>query len=75
MGKARTAREDAQDFDPNVDRYPDFRECLRRIMAAEDLPKGPIERLELTTLASGEATYRVWQPRALEPEGGYLPKA
>jgi len=37
-----------------------------------ELPNGPVERLEITTLASGEATYRVWEPRADEPIGGYL---
>lgn len=60
-------------FDPNVDRYPNFFDVLRRVMDETELPDAPIERLEVTCLASGEATYRVWEARAVEPDGGYLP--
>ena len=61
------------EFDHNVDRYPNFDKAMRRIMRDAELPSGPIERLEVTFLASGEATYRVWAARAEEPDGGYLP--
>lgn len=57
----------------NVDRYPTFRQAISKIMEEGNLPQGPIERLEVTALASGEVTYRWWAPRALEPEGGYFP--
>jgi hypothetical protein len=60
-------------IDPNVDRYPDLDRVIRHIEDDLDLPDGPIERLELTFLASGEATYRVWAARAEDPEGGYIP--
>lgn len=60
------------DFDPNEDRYPDFTRALRRIIQEAEIPDGPIERLEVRTLASGEVTYRVWFPRDDEPLGGYL---
>jgi hypothetical protein len=56
-----------------VDRYPELKKVLQAVSDAQDLPEGPIERLEVTCLASGEATYRVWAARAEEPEGGYLP--
>lgn len=59
-------------FDHNVDRYPAAAKGLRRILDEGTLPDGPIERLEVTFLASGEATYRVWEPRAEDSEGGYL---
>jgi hypothetical protein len=60
------------DFDPDSDRYPDLSDVLRRIIASDALPSGPIERLEVTCLAGGEATCRVWPARASEPEGMYL---
>lgn len=60
-------------FNHNVDRYPEFNQAMRRIIQEADIPDGPIERVEVTFLASGEATYRVWQARAEESEGGYLP--
>jgi hypothetical protein len=63
----------AEQLDHNVDRYPDARTAIRRVAQEAVLPEGPIERLEFTFLAGGEATYRVWAARAEEPEGGYLP--
>jgi hypothetical protein len=53
----------------DVDRYPDWADALRRIVAEADLPEGPIERLEVTTLANGDITCRIWPARAEEPEG------
>lgn len=61
-----------QAFDPDVDRHPSFVAGMRRILQEADVPDVPIERLEVAFLASGEATYRYWLPRADEPEGGYL---
>lgn len=62
-------------FNPDADRYPTFNQALRRIQTETEIPDGPVERLELHCHASGEVTYRVWGPRAEEPEGGYLPPA
>lgn len=72
MGTARRSKEDQLEVDHNQDRYPKAVEGLRRIVQSAELPDGPIERLEVTFLASGEATYRVWEPRAEVSEGGYL---
>lgn len=55
------------------DRYPNIYDLLAVLQEAGDLPNEPIERLEVTALASGEATYRFWRVRAEESEGGYLP--
>jgi hypothetical protein len=71
MGKKAVEKE--SDFDHNVDRYPDFLGAMRTIVEQAEIPDGPIERIEITFLASGEATYRVWRARAVEPDGGYLP--
>jgi hypothetical protein len=46
---------------------------MRRIIESADLPDTPIERLEVNFLASGDATYRFWLPRAEDSEGGYIP--
>ena len=73
MAKTRSASNDQAAINPDVDRYPSFEETLRRILQEADLPKGPIDRLELTTLPSGEAAYRVWAAREEDPVGGYLP--
>lgn len=59
--------------DTDADRYPTAREGLRRVLKEAVLPDGPIESLEVTFLASGEATYRIRPPRAEETDGGYLP--
>jgi hypothetical protein len=61
-------------IDTDADRYPEFGQGMRRIIAEANIPDGPIERLEVTFLANGEATYRVWPARAEEPEGGWLPE-
>jgi hypothetical protein len=71
---AKSAVGSEQDtFDHNADRYPDFNRAMRRIIEEAEIPDGPIERMEINFLASGECTYRVWAPRADESEGGYLP--
>ena len=72
MAEQAQAQESGQEFDHNVDRYPDFADVLAALQDAEDLPDGPLERVEITTLASGEATCRVWTPRAEEAIGMYL---
>ena len=58
-------------FDPDSDRYPDFGQVLAKLQDDENLPEGPIERLEIACHASGDATWRVWQPRAEEYIGGF----
>jgi hypothetical protein len=70
-----TSGSNASTVDTDADRYPSTVEGLRRVIRDAELPEGGIERLEVRFLASGEATYRVWLPRAEEPEGGYLPPA
>lgn len=74
MPSKPTYRTEQRDPDPNVDRYPTLVKAMRRIIEEGDFEDGPIERLEVTCLASGEATYRYWPARAEDPEGGYLPK-
>jgi hypothetical protein len=40
-----------------------------------EFPDAPIERMEVTTLASGEASWRIFRARAEEAELGYMPPA
>lgn len=54
------------------DRYPRLVDVLEGILNDDTIPDGPVERLELTALANGEATYRYWLPRAEESEGGAM---
>jgi len=54
------------------DRYLDAATALQKIVAADDFPQGQVERIEVTMLASGECTWRVWPARAEEPVGGYI---
>jgi hypothetical protein len=68
----KNAPEQSAKINTDQDRHPNFAATLRAILARPDLPEGPIERLEVFCHASGEATYRVWQPRAEDSEGGYL---
>jgi hypothetical protein len=59
-------------MDTDADRYPALEGVLRAVLASPEIPSGPIERVEVNCLASGEATWRVWTPKADEPEGGYF---
>jgi hypothetical protein len=70
LAKDRSGQE--QQIDPDKDRYPSIRKAIHAALQDEDFPQGDVERFEVTCLASGEATYRVWAARADEPLGGYL---
>lgn len=59
-------------FNPDEDRYPSFKKVLHAISNAEDIPKGPIDRLEVHCMANGDAAWRVWPARAEEPAIGFL---
>lgn len=72
---SETSPEVAVEISTDEDRYPDLASVFRRILAETDLGEGPVERIEVNCLASGEASLRVWGPRAEEPEGSYLPPA
>lgn len=54
------------------DNYPDLMETLHLLPEQEDFPTGQVERVEVYLRASGDATWRVWTPRADEPIGGYI---
>lgn len=56
------------DFDHNVDRYPNLEDVLVTLQHDERLQEVQVERLEITLAASGEATARVFPPRAEDPE-------
>jgi hypothetical protein len=72
--KGHTPTERREDFSA-VDKYPKLKKILAELVQADDIPDVPIERLELTTLANGDATYRYWEARAEESEGGFIPGA
>lgn len=58
--------------DTDSDRYPTLRRVMWRITKESPLLDQDVERVEINLLASGEATYKVWAPRADEADGGYL---
>lgn len=62
-------------IDHDADRYPELAAVLAWIRDDEDLNTSAVEKVEVTLFASGEATYRVWEPRADEPQIGYIPAA
>lgn len=69
MGRSKNtsrAPEGEPGFDPDVDRFPGAVDGLRRIIQEGVLPEGPIDRLEVSFLASGEVAYRWREPRAEE---------
>jgi hypothetical protein len=51
--------------------FPDPVEVLREAQQSEDYPSGPVNRVEINTLESGQATWRVWEPGADEAIGGF----
>jgi len=59
-----------EDFDHNEDRYPIIQDVLQSLPSQPDFPEGPVERIEVTALANGDYTWRVWPARAEEPASG-----
>lgn len=59
-------------LDTDSDRYPSFVAGMRRILQEASIPDVPIDRLEVNFLANGECTYRYWEARAEESDGGVL---
>ncbi|HYJ00563.1 MAG TPA: hypothetical protein VEX36_12910, partial [Thermoleophilaceae bacterium] len=44
---------------------------ISRVLDEDSFPDGDVERVEITCLPNGEATYRVWPARADEPIEGF----
>jgi hypothetical protein len=53
------------------DRYPDIREVLQDVLNDPDFPEGPVDRIDIMCLGTGEATYRVWPAHSDEHLSGY----
>lgn len=70
---AKTSKEDPGGFDHNVDRYLTLRQALTAIQKSIDNLDVPIERVEVTAQANGEANCRWFEPRALEPDIVHIP--
>jgi len=60
--------------DHDADRYASAKRAVGAVLADGEFPEGPVERIELTLLASGEVTWRAWPARAADPVGGYYSK-
>lgn len=58
-------------LDTDADRYPSLGGVLARLRESDTLPQGQVERVEIHLFASGEASARVWTPRAEEPDIDY----
>lgn len=58
------------EFDPDRDYYPDLNTVIQSAFGHEDWPTGKIERFEVTCLANGQGTWRVWPARGDEFVGG-----
>jgi hypothetical protein len=71
---AKESTKNRPETDTDRDRYPELSKVFSKILEAEDIPQGAIERVEVSCLAGGDATYRVYTPRAEEPIIGYFPK-
>lgn len=65
--------ESPRNIDTDSDRYPTLNEVLSSISTHIDDGNIVVERVEVTALANGECTYRYWEPRSEEPEGGFMP--
>jgi hypothetical protein len=70
---ARDRKAAPQEVDTDQDRYPTLGEVVSRIQSESEFLNRQIEKLEINLQASGEATYRIFEPRAEESEGGYWP--
>lgn len=67
------ATQDDLAFDPDQDRYLTLGEALKAIQGSIENVNEPVERVEVTALANGEANCRWWTPRAEEPEAVFIP--
>jgi hypothetical protein len=74
MANEPAIRADEPDFDHNVDRFPNLEDVLVTLQHDPRLQESQVERLEITLAASGEATARVFAPRAEEPDVLYWRK-
>jgi hypothetical protein len=61
--------------DHDQDRFPVLTEVLSRILEECESAQAEVERIEINLLASGEATYRIWAPKAEEADSGYFAAA
>lgn len=61
------------EIDTDQDRFPVLRHVLHRILEDTRFAEQQVERIEVNLHATGEANYRLWPPRAEEPEIGYYP--
>jgi hypothetical protein len=69
----KSDRESTSNVDTDQDRYPTLGRVLSLISEDIDFEGVRVQRVEITCLANGDATYRWWRPRAEEPEGGFFP--
>ena len=58
-------------WDPDADHYQEITNVIARVLDEEDFPEGEVERVEVTCLPNGEATWRVWPARADQPLEGF----
>lgn len=73
MARNQKSTREATALDPDVDHYPELVDVFSKILEADELPEGKVERVEVYCLAGGDATYRIYPPRAEEPIIGYFP--
>lgn len=69
---AKKSEDEQPAFDHTVDHFPELKRVLQQLPQQEDFPDGPIERIEVTCLANGQATARVWPAHAEEPWGTFM---
>lgn len=67
----KTSSPNGQKVDPETDRYPTFDQAIKAVKEHDDFPDGPVERVEIVCHASGEASWRIYTPRAEEPRIGF----
>jgi hypothetical protein len=53
------------------DRFADANKALSALVNDDDFPDGPVERVEVSFMANGEVSWRVWEPRAEEARQGF----
>lgn len=72
MAARKTDQVNVSDLETDADRHASVLKALQKLREQEDFPETGVERLEVYFHASGEVTWRAWEPRADEPVGGYI---
>jgi hypothetical protein len=70
---ARDSQQAPQATDHNVDRFPNLKDALQRVIDSKDVENIPVDHVDIKLRANGELTFSYWEPRTEDPLAGSIP--